>query len=168
MKLVGWFIFLILIDKSLYALSLTDFVPSFAESSSSKTESLSQVKPFVDIKRNASSNSTWYCTRMQNTVSNVFCSAESGSVVPKVGESGRNNPLISSETGSVVDNAVVSNGALTQSMSQRTSTFQDPKVSNLLMKNQDQIQNSVMVPLQPSKNVHVDVNGEQVQFNIQY
>jgi hypothetical protein len=154
---------MVLSSSILYALSLSDFVPSFLDGANKNNESNAAVKPFIDIKRNASSSKTWYCTRMQNNVSNVFCDRESVAVA-KVISYGNTK----SDNTKIVDNAASSNGMINQNMNERLSTFQDPKVTNLLVKDQDQIQNSALIPLQPSKNVHVDINAEQVQFNIKY
>ena len=149
--------------SSIYALSLSDFVPSFLEGANKNDESNAVVKPFVEVKRNASSSKTWYCTRMQNNVSNVFCARESAAVAKSIGYGNKKG-----DNTKVVDDAASSNGAINQNMNQRLSTFQDPKVSNILTKDQDQIQNSALIPLQPSENVHMGVNAEQVQFNIKY
>lgn len=162
MKIWVFFLSIILFCGVIDALSLSDFVPSFLDSSNKNLESSSEVKPFVDVKRNASSSSPWYCTRMQNNVSNVFCDKESLSVAKAVVYGNK------SDNTKMVDNAVTTSETLNQNMNQRVSTFQDPKVTNLLLRDQDQIQNSALIPIQPSENVHMDVNAQQVQFNIKY
>lgn len=154
---------MLLLCGTLGALSLSDFVPSFLEGSNRNDESNTVVKPFVEIKRNASSTKTWYCTRMQNNVSNVFCDRESVAVAKSIVYGNKK-----SDNTKIIDDAASSNGAINQNMNQRLSTFQDPKVTNLLTKDQDQIQNSALIPLQPSENVHMGVNAEQVQVNIKY
>lgn len=163
MKTLVLVMFLFVLIEDAYTLSLSDFVPSFLYDSKSESASEVRVRPFVDIKRNASSSSTWYCTRMQNNVSNVFCDKEESAAVAQRIVYGNKN-----DSTKVVDNAVSTNDSLNQSMNQRTSTFQDPKVTNLLLRDQDQIQNSALIPLQPAKDLHMGVNAQQVEFNIQY
>lgn len=159
MRLVVFLLLFIYIGVKAFSLSISDFVPAFL--TGKKDESRSLVKPFVEVKRNESATTTWYCTRMQNNVSNVFCDKESRNVTTKV-------VVETKYTKETNDNAISSSDAINKSMNERTALFQDSRVTNLLTKDQDQIQNSVMLPLQPSENVHMGVNAEQVQFKIQY
>ena len=165
MKILFLLIAALLYSQSVVALSLSEFVPSFLQSSES-TEYDNRdevVKPFISVKRNASGSSSWYCTRMQNSVSNVFCEKESSSIARKIvyGNHSNGNTV-------AVDSSSTSNSAITQNMNERTATFQDPKVTNMLLKEQDQIQNSALIPLQPSENVKMNINAQQIQFNIKY
>jgi len=165
MKIIFILISILLYSQSVVALSLSEFVPSFLQRSESKEYDArdAAVKPFVSVKRNTSSGSSWYCTRMQNSVSNVFCEHESANVAKKIVYGNHNN-----DNTVVVDSSNTSNSAITQNMNERTATFQDPKVTNMLLKDQDQIQNSALIPLQPSENVKMNVNAQQIQFNIKY
>lgn len=166
MRVICFVLFFAVFSGAGIALSLTDFVPGFLlpEDHAESDAANLPIKPLVDPKRNASSGEkTWYCTRMQNGVSNVFCNKNTD--VTKVITYGNN---VKQDKPNVIDNAAASNNDINQNMAARTTSFQDQKVTNLLQKQQDQIQNNASIPLQPAKDVKMNINAQQVQFNIQY
>ena len=165
-------------SMSAVAIEMSDFVPSFLTSNSPNVESsvTAPVRPLVNVNRNNHADTTWYCTRMQNGVSNVFCNkgnaTESGVKFANVSddstESGVKFANVSSDRTAVVDNSVNTGNDLLQDMAKRNASLQDQKVMNYLVKQQNQIQDAASLPIQTGKNVKMNINAQQVQFNIQY
>ena len=171
MKTQAVILFTLIGIKSIGALGLADFVPGFlvpanVNESSGADESL-PVKPLVDAKRNSSETDSWYCAHnKQQSVGNVFCNKNSSS-----GVAGRVLTYESSpqgDTNQMVDNSVVKAGGVPKSIGPNTSsnqfTLQDQQLKNAF----DKTQNNFSVPIQPSNDVKMNINQQQIQFNIQY
>lgn len=151
-------------SMSVIAIDMSDFVPNFLTSNPPNVESsvTAPVRPIVNVNRNTHTNKTWYCTRMQNGVSNVFCNKGNST------ESGVQFANGSGDHTTVVDNSVNAGNDLLQDMAKRNASLQDQKVMNYLVKQQNQIQDAASLPIQTGKNVKMNINAQQVQFNIQY
>jgi spore maturation protein CgeB len=140
-------------------LGLADFVPSFLVPSQHKESDTAHlpVKPLIAVKRNASSSGSWYCNRLHNSVSNVFCNeSNSSTVVKKVTFDGTTG-----DKTTVVDNSVAGNYAQS---SANQSALQDQQTKNAIARNQPDFS----VPIQTSKDVNMNVNQQQIEINIKY
>ncbi len=163
---------------SCMALSLDDFVPDFL-TSSPKTESSvnSEIAfsiPESSKKRNASSNSAWYCDRVHN----VFCSKQDASkVIALAVESSISNSAANinpdanpngkyfNRNSNNYDQNAINNFNLTNSNQSALQTY-SPKLNN--QSAEDQIRNNVAVPIQADKNTNISVGQQQIEFNIKY
>ena len=163
-----YFVMLLVLFKinNCYALGLADFVPGFLVPSNVNEAGLADdtlpVKPLVDVKRNSSQTNSWYCARSQagGARSNVFCNKDSSSAVAQA-LTYESNPT--ADRNKVVDNSVTGS-KLNLNTSSNQSTLQDQQLKNAINKNQ----NNFLVPIQPSNDVKMKINAQQVQFNIQY
>ena len=147
---------------SILALGMDDFVPAFLMPSgdaNTQTESI-PVKPLVDIPRNSSATKSWYCNRNPNSAGNVFCNKNTASTAIK------SYTYESSATGDktkVVDNSVTGT-KFGQNTAANQETLQNQDLKNTLQKNQG----GFMVPIAPSDNMNMNINQQQIQFNIKY
>lgn len=145
-----------LLSTNVVALGLADFVPGFMSSEPKESSDPNlPVKPLVEGKRNSSAGSTWYCNRTQNGPSNVFCKNNASDTVSRVITYGDGN----GDKSKVVD---ISNQAA-QTISNQTS-LQDQSTKSEL----DKSKNNFSLPIQPSKDVNMNVGQNQVDFNIKY
>lgn len=144
-----------------FALQMSDYVPNFLLPSDGTTESVQiPVRALVDTKRNSSSSKSWYCVRNQDNVGNVFCNKTNTSDVVK--SLTYESSTVGDKT-KVIDNTVTGN-KIGQNTSSNQATLQDQEVKNSLQKSQG----GFMVPIAPSKDVNMNVNQQQIQFNINY
>lgn len=168
MKLLGSaFVLLVVCIPSALALSLSDFIPDYLvpdkESEESRTSMVAApVKPLVETKRNSSATKTWYCKRNQNNVGNVFCNKNDDNQI--VRSLTYNEGDASGDQTNMVDNAVANKNYRGQDTSANQQTLQNKEVKNSLQKSQG----GLFVPIQPSKDVNMNVNQQQIQFNIKY
>ncbi len=153
------------------ALGLADFVPGFLVpanvSESSGADDSLPVQPLVDVKRNSSETDSWYCAHnKQKSVGNVFCNKNNSSDV--VGKALTYESSPQGDTNQVVDNSVVKAGGIPKPIGPSTTsnqfTLQDQQLKNAF----DKTQNNFSVPIQPSNDVKMNINQQQIQFNIQY
>jgi hypothetical protein len=151
------FFYLLIINT--WALGLADFVPGFIEPKATESSDPNlPIKPLVNSKRNSSSGSggSWYCNRTQGDVSNnVFCNNE-------VDTNGRvitygNNA--NADKSKVVD--ITSNPAQTTA---NQSALLDQSTKNEL----DKSKNNFSLPIQPSKDVNMNVGQNQLDVTIKY
>lgn len=162
MKLYYVIFFALFSINNSYTLGLADFVPGFLVpsdiSESSGADETLPVKPLVEAKRNSSQTNSWYCTRSQSN--NVFCNKNTNLAVAHV-LTYESNP--NADNNKVVDNSV-SGTKLNLGTNSNQNTLQDQQLKDALEKNQ----NNFSVPIQPSNDVKMKINAQQVQFNIQY
>lgn len=153
------------------ALGLADFVPGFLVpanvSESSGADDTLPVKPLVDAKRNSSETDSWYCAHnKQQSVGNVFCNKNNSSAVAGRVLTYESSPQ--GDTNQVVDSSVVRAGEGLKPVGPSTTsnqfTLQDQQLKNAF----DKTQNNFSVPIQPSNDVKMNINQQQIQFNIQY
>lgn len=155
MKLVVVAILFIALVGRAYTLALSDFVPNFLvpdkESSNNQP-----VKPLIDLKRNASGPS-WYCNRMKNAANNIFCNKNdsSGAVAKIINDNG------SRDQTAVVDNSASGNYAQSNS---NLAALQDQKTMDYNLRQPS----NFSVPIQPTKDVNVNVGQQQIEINIKY
>ncbi|MBP9723078.1 MAG: hypothetical protein KBD64_08005 [Gammaproteobacteria bacterium] len=149
------------------ALGLSDFIPDYLVPAKESNESRAlmgsaPVKPLVETKRNSSATKSWYCNRNQNNAGNVFCKKNDDNQI--VHSLTYNESDASGDRTNIVDNAVADKNYLGQDTSANQTTLQDKEVKDSLQKSQG----GVFVPIQPSKDVNMNINQQQVQFNIKY
>ncbi|MCX8514767.1 MAG: hypothetical protein ORN24_04290 [Burkholderiales bacterium] len=152
MRFVLYCICLVFLLKIIFALSLSDFVPSFIYG---RNESFNgEVKPIVNVKRNSSGENIWYCIRNLKNITNVFCNKSNQSnAVTFNNSSGDKSPVIDSSANN-------NNG---QQLNNVPATLQDQNVKDAL-KNQ----NLIFLPLTPEENLKMDINQQRVQFHYKY
>ncbi len=144
--------------NSVSALGLADFAPNFITPGPTESSDPNlPIKPLVTTKRNNANNRSWYCNRTQgNGKSNVFCknteSATSARVITYANEDG-------DDKSKVVD---ITSGAA-QSTANQTALL-DQSTRNEMYK----YNNNFSVPIQPSKNINMNVGQNKVDFNIKY
>jgi hypothetical protein len=161
MKLIHALVLSSMFSVSL-ALSMSDFVPGFLTGKSNKESAVIDtqlpVRPLVEVKRNASGSDTWYCNRMQNTVSNIFCEKNrSSQVVKQITYDGSKI----ADQSRMVDNSTTANYA---QPSANQSALQTQETKNLIQKYQD----NFTVPVPTGKDVKMNINQQQIEFNIKY
>lgn len=144
--------------NSLCALGVADFVPGFMTSGPTESsDSTLPIKPLVITKRNNSASRSWYCNRTQNDgKSNVFC---------KDSESSSTARVITYANGDHDDKTKVvdmTNGAA-QSTANQTALL-DQSTRNEIYK----YNNNFSLPIQPSKNVNMNVGQNKLDVNIKY
>jgi hypothetical protein len=155
MKFILCCIYLFLFVKSISAISLSDFVPSFIYDH--KESQSFEIKPFVNIKRNSSSENIWYCNRSLKNITNVFCNKS-------IQHNGVIDNSSNSDKSQVVDNSATNNNSNNnQLLNNVPTTLQDQNVRDAL-KNQ----NTIYLPLSPEDNLKMDINQQRVQFNYKY
>lgn len=146
------------------ALEVNDFVPGFLMPTPESAELELPVKPLVDTKRNGSATTSWYCNRNPNSTDqneNVFCNKNgNGSTVKNLRYE---SASISGDKTAVIDNTVtgVKIGGTT---SANQNTLQTPDLKNSIQKSQG----GFMVPIAPNNDMNMNINQQQIQFNIKY
>lgn len=146
--------------SNVYALGVSDFVPGFMTSAPSESADPNlPIKPLVDSKRKTSASNTWYCNRAQGEGhggNSVFCKNHVNDTVARVITYGTNN---NGDRSQVVD---ITNQAA------QTSANQNALLDQSTKHELDKSKNNFSLPIQPSKNVNVNVGQSQVDFNIKY
>jgi hypothetical protein len=143
-----------------YALDVDDFVPAFLMPTKSESSNDEPVKPLVDIKRNSSSTTSWYCNRNHGNSVNVFCNKNNSSqVVYSVTYESSPN----AQANKIIDDSVAGTD-VTQNTYSNQKTLQNQDVRNTLEKTQG----AFALPISPSDDVKMNINQQQVQFNIKY
>lgn len=142
------------------ALGLADFVPGFI--TSGPTESADPnlpIKPLVNVKRNSGASGTWYCNRTQNGGSGggntVFCKDNASDTVARA-------ITYDNTTGDKSQMVDITNQAA------QTTANQTALIDQATKNEIDKSKNNFSLPIQPSKNVNVNVGQSQVDFNIKY
>ncbi len=149
--------------SSIGALGLADFVPGFMTSAPTESSDPDMpIKPLVTTKRNNANNTnhnSWYCNRTrEDGKTNVFCKDnESGTAAARVTTYSNNEP---NDKSKVVD---MSNGGTVQSTSNQSALL-DQSTRNEMYK----YNNNFSVPIQPSKNVNMNVGQNKLDVNIKY
>ncbi len=140
---------------------MSDFMPSFLHPGNKESKNHNEpVKPLVDIKRNSSSTQkSWYCNRIKDDVTNVFCNKTSSSEVV----SSKNVVYESSpdDRSVMIDNSAQNDFA---KPTVNSDAFQSPQAKSVIQNSQP----NFSVPIQPSKNVNMNINQQQIQINIKY
>ncbi|MDQ5921075.1 MAG: hypothetical protein QG673_1131 [Pseudomonadota bacterium] len=160
------------------SLQLSDFIPGYLSPTKESYESGNvKVKPLVESKRNSSTTKSWYCNRNHDSANNVFCDRTDNEVVHSLSY---DESSISGDRTKIVDNAVTDysnssaygnnnfymnqNNYVNPNTSSNQNTMLDKGVKNTLQKSQG----GLYVPIQPGKDVNMNVNQQQIQFNIKY
>lgn len=147
---------------------MSDFVPDNLvgnNNADSGADTTVPVKPLVNNTRNTTQNNdnSWYCHSSSDASisNNVFCNKGTNTTDKSVVfESSGTNKV----EDKMVDNSVGANGNNISQPSANQQTLQDQQVRNAINKTQ----NGFSVPLQPSDDVKLNINQQQIQFNIQY
>lgn len=143
-----------------YALGVADFVPGFMTAAPTENADPNlPVKPLVNSKRNASAGSSWYCNRAQNDSNggnSVFCKGNASDTVARV---------ITYESTDSADKSKVVD--ITNQAAQTTAN-QNALLDQSTKNELDKSKNNFSLPIQPSKNVNMNVGQNQVDFNIKY
>jgi|GEM_PF-6297915 len=145
--------------NNLCALGVADFVPGFMTSGPTESSDPTlPIKPLVTTKRNNNASRSWYCNRTQNDgKSNVFCKGNEGGSAARVITYANSDH---DDKTKVVD---VTNGTTVQSTANQTALL-DQSTRNEIYK----YNNNFSLPIQPSKNVNMNVGQNKVDFNIKY
>lgn len=180
---IGLLLVIALLQLNSFALGLDDFLPDFMSSNNKKIESANadpQIAfsiPESSKKRNASSNTSLYCSTVGNP--NCFKDPTSGkniqrkvtkagastpAIDPLVGNQGANDQYFNRNTNNYDANAIA-NFNITNS-NQTALQVSSPKLTN--SSPEDTIKNSLAIPLKPNSNTAVSVGTNQVQFNVSY
>jgi hypothetical protein len=143
------------------ALGLADFVPGFMTSGPTESSDPTMpIKPLVTTKRNNSANhNSWYCNRTkEDGKTNVFCKDnESGTAAARV------ITYSNSEHGDKSKVVDMSGSGTVQSTANQSALL-DQSTKNEMYK----YNNNFSVPIQPSKNVNMNVGQNKLDVNIKY
>ncbi|MCC2625472.1 MAG: hypothetical protein K0R14_1345 [Burkholderiales bacterium] len=142
------------------ALGLADFVPGFIASGPTESSDPNMpIKPLVTTKRNNSANhNSWYCNRTrEDGKSNVFCKDNESSTAARVITYSNSEH---DDKSKVVD---MSSGGTVQSTANQSALL-DQSTRNEMYK----YNNNFSVPIQPSKNVNMNVGQNKLDVNIKY
>lgn len=163
----------------LYAVDMSDYVPAFLKYNKNPSSpaitnpALAFKLPESSVRRVEQSKQLWYCNR----VNNVFCTQ------PKLVEP--NYPLIDElEPSDLIINPekapansfysknslgysenAINSFNLTDS-NQSSMQVYAPKLNELTP--QDQIRNSLLLPIQASKNANINLSQQKIELNIHY
>lgn len=159
-KLVEFSIKLVILGflaNSAGALGLADFVPGFITSGPTESSDPNlPIKPLVTTKRNNGAHGSWYCNRTQSK-SNVFCKdTESATAAHVITYDNSDHE----DKSRVVD--VVPDGTV-QTTANQTALL-DQSTRNEIYK----YNNNFSLPIQPSKNVNMNVGQNKLDVNIKY
>ena len=158
MKLYVYYLCLVFCIHKSIALSTSDFVPGFLMpgNKESSDSTLPVVKPLATAKRNTARSDTWYCNRMKNGPSSVFCNKNTDNL--------RSDKSIKYDNDKNSDKTRVVDISTTAKTSSNQSALQDQHTHDALQ----QQQNIIAVPIKPSKNMDINVGQQQVQIKYKY
>ena len=133
-------------------------------SSTQSNDLTANVKPLVEVKRNSSSSTSWYCNRNSTNSVNVFCNSSNQSndmlLYKDANKASVNDKTnYQTEIGNVNQPPIAN-----QSTGSNQNTLQDQETKNAMQK----YQGGMSVPLVPSNEVKMNINQQQLQFNIKY
>ena len=143
-------LFLVNYLPSSYAVDLSDFLSGFLVPS---TESGS----VVDIGSNMNG---WHCNRRNDNISDVFCGHHSRDNIPKNIDY---SDTITSDKTSMLDRSS-SSTKVDQYTFANQITFQDLNLRNSLQ----HLQSGLWLPITPDRDIKMNINQQQIQFNIKY
>lgn len=150
MKLLA--IILIFYIANSFAIEIKAAVPSFLVPTESIVSSASS-NSLVDSKPSSTSKS-WYCNTKDSD--NVFCGNNNPKTSSIEYESSSNQQLNGDNRGELVD--------ASQNTDSNQKTLQDQELRNAMEK----YQGGLSLPIAPTDDVKMNINQQQLQFNIKY